>query len=74
MINWTVVWSVLAAIAMAALAPVVLMAAIALIWFIVSIPFFIGGYISDWKKTRELIAKGADPDKFYVKDGIIMQK
>lgn len=41
MINWTTVMSVLLAIAMAVLAPIVLMGAIALVWFIVSIPYLL---------------------------------
>lgn len=47
MINWTTVMSVLLAIAMAALAPIVLMGAIALVWFIVSIPYLLTNKLKD---------------------------
>lgn len=42
------------------------------------IPFSIIDYIAkkheDEKKTKELIAKGCDPKKFFVNGGIIYQK
>ena len=43
-----------------------------------AIPFSIINYVAskneDKKKTNELIAKGADPNTFFVKGGIIYQK
>lgn len=47
MINWTTVMSVLLAIAMTVLAPVVLISAIALVWFIVSIPYLLTKKLKD---------------------------
>lgn len=47
MINWTTVMSVLLAIAMTVLAPVVLIGAIALVWFIVSIPYLLTKKLKD---------------------------
>lgn len=47
MINWTTVMSVLLAIAMAALAPIVLMGAIALVWFIVTAPYLLTKKLKD---------------------------
>ena len=45
---------------------------------VLAIPFSIIEYVAekreDKKKTKELIAKGADPDTFFVKGGIIYQK
>lgn len=53
------------------LAPFILMGVLA-------IPFSIIEYVvekrEDKKKTKELIAKGADPKTFFVKGGIIYQK
>ena len=53
------------------LAPFILMGLLA-------IPFSIIEYVvekrEDKKKTKELIAKGADPNTFFVKGGIIYQK
>ena len=45
---------------------------------VLAIPFNIFMYVvgkrEDKKKTKELIAKGADPNTFFVKGGIIYQK
>lgn len=45
---------------------------------VLAIPFSIIEYVAekreDKKKTKELIAKGADPNTFFVKGGIIYQK
>lgn len=45
---------------------------------LLAIPFSIIEYVvekhEDKKKTNELIAKGADPNTFFVKGGIIYQK
>lgn len=45
---------------------------------VLAIPFSIIDYVvekrEDKKKTKELIARGADPDTFFVKGGIIYQK
>lgn len=46
---------------------------------VLAIPFIIVWDVvekrsKDKKKTKELIAKGADPDTFFVKGGIIYQK
>ena len=45
---------------------------------VIAIPFSIIEYVAekreDKKKTKELIAKGADPNTFFVKGGIIYQK
>ena len=53
------------------LAPFILMGVLA-------IPFSIIDYVAekreDKKKTKELIEKGADPNTFFVKGGIIYQK
>lgn len=53
------------------LAPFILMG-------VLTIPFSIIEYVvdkrEDKKKTKELIAKGADPKTFFVKGGIIYQK
>lgn len=53
------------------LAPFILMGVLA-------IPFSIIEYVvekrEDKKKTKELIEKGADPNTFFVKGGIIYQK
>lgn len=58
-------------IALFFIAPFILMGLIA-------IPFSIIEYVvdkrEDKKKTKELIEKGADPNTFFVKGGIIYQK
>ena len=45
---------------------------------VLAIPFSIIEYVvdkrEDKKKTKELIAKGADPKTFFVKNGVIYQK
>lgn len=45
---------------------------------VLAIPFSIIEYVAekreDKKKTKELIARGADPNTFFVKGGIIYQK
>lgn len=57
--------------ALFALLPLVLLGLIA-------IPFSIIEYVveksEDKKKTKELIARGADPNTFFVKNGVIYQK
>lgn len=52
--------------------------AVCIVLGVLAIPFSIIEYVvdkrEDKKKTKELIARGADPDTFFVKGGIIYQK
>ena len=52
--------------------------ALSIVCFMLTIPFRIINYFEkkheDEKKTKELIAKGADPKKFFVNGGVIYQK
>lgn len=52
--------------------------ALYIVGVVLAIPFSIIVYVAekheDKKKTNELIAKGADPKKFFVNGGIIYQK
>ena len=52
--------------------------AISIVGVALAIPFNIIAYVAskheDKKKTKELIAKGADPNTFYVEKGVIYQK
>ena len=52
--------------------------ALSIVGVALAIPFNIIVYVAskheDKKKTNELIAKGADPNTFYVEKGVIYQK
>ena len=52
--------------------------ALCIVYVALAIPFNIIAYVAgkheDKKKTNELIAKGADPNTFYVEKGVIYHK
>ena len=52
--------------------------ALYIVGVVLAIPFSIIGYVAekheDENKTKELIANGADPKKFFVNGGFIYQK
>lgn len=72
-------WEIVAAVALGSIiVPIIVYSILLIVWGIIAIPCSIVEYVvekrEDNRKTKELIAKGADPNKFFVKNGIIYNK
>lgn len=68
-------WEIVAAVALGKIILAIIVFSILLIvWGIIAILCSIVEKQEDNRKTKELIAKGSDPNKFFVKNGIIYSK
>lgn len=68
-------WEIVAAVALGSIiVPIIAYSILLIVWGIIAIPCSIVEKREDNRKTKELIAKGADQNKFFVKNGIIYSK